>query len=304
MSPRQWQLSQRAKLCELAPVRKVVVELWLLGIPDWCKVLANIFDAAKIVVQICHCPGGCLGVEHGWNSLWICILWISTSAVNSIQILSACSGHRRKDRQDPEWKRWGGKKQTGGNGCWILKFSLILSCIAQHQEEKQKYSANSSRNVDQILSQIDDTSVTVFQRDLDGYTLHYKESVITMQVNVNFHGNYNNKAMWGTIFHAAKVPGYFTIQNNLKQCQTTFSVFDLKSAMKTGFCISKNDKQCGFREKTFAIQPLTPLVTWTLLLVYLSACKYCWMDLLPSVTEHQPSLRQELYSTEQLLNGT
>lgn len=73
--------------------------------------------------------------------------------------------------------------------------------------------------------------------------------------------------------------------------------------MKTSFCISKNDKQSAFREKTFAIQPLTPLVTLTLLLVYLSACKYCWMDL-PSVTEHQPSLRQELYSTEQLLNGT
>lgn len=44
-------------------------------------------------------------------------------------------------------------------------------------------------------NQIDDTSMTVFQRDLDSYTLHWKESVITMQVNVNFHGNYNNKAL-------------------------------------------------------------------------------------------------------------
>lgn len=128
MSPGQWQLSQRAKLCELVPMRKVVVELWLLGTPDWCKVLANFFDAAKIVLEICHCPGSCLGVEHGWNSLWICILWISTSAVNSIQILSACSGHRRKDRQDPERKRWGGKNQTGGKKAnrrkWLLNFKV------------------------------------------------------------------------------------------------------------------------------------------------------------------------------------
>jgi len=78
---------------------------------------------------------------------------------------------------------------------WILKFISVLTCITHQQEEKQKYSANSSKNVDQILSQTNDTSETVFQRDLDGYTLHYKESVITMQVNVNFHGNYNNKAL-------------------------------------------------------------------------------------------------------------
>lgn len=106
--------------------------------------------------------------------------------------------------------------------------------------------------------------MTVFQRDLDSYTLHCKESVITMQVNVNFHGNYNNKALWGAIFQEAKVPGYFTIQNNLKQRQTTFSVFDLKSAMKISFCTSKNDKRSTFSDKTFAIVLVTPPVTWAL----------------------------------------
>lgn len=163
----------------------------------------------------------------------------------------------------------GGKNQRESNGWWILKLISALTCIAQHQEEK--FSANSSRKVEQILSQIDDTLATVFQRDLDGYILHYTESVITMQVNVNFHGNYNNKALWGTIFHSARVPGYFTIQNNLKQRQTTFSVLDLKSAMKTSFFISKNDKHSVFRDKTFSIKPLIPAVTWTL---------YFWSDCL------------------------
>lgn len=117
-------------------------------------------------------------------------MWVSAHTLRS------CSRHRRKDRQEPEQEKWEKKKKKKIKRKWFLNFkNPFRTCIAQHQEEKQKYSANSSRNVDQILSQIDDTTMTVIQKDLDGNTLHYKESVITMRVNVNFPGNYNNKAL-------------------------------------------------------------------------------------------------------------
>lgn len=116
-----------------------------------------------------------------------------------------------------------------------------------------------------------------------------------MQVNVNFHGNYNNKALWGTIFHAVKVSGYFTIQNNLKQHQTIFSVFDLKSAMKIRFCILKSDKHYSFIDKTsvIVIVFLSPPVTWTLYfqstsLILLDGPSIChWTSILPQATALQ-----------------